>query len=261
MESTTAERTGGVPADQERALPKEIVIRCSRWTPSVGGKAQVKQYTVPYVKGMTVLDALLYVKENIDPSLSFRYSCRMGICGSCGMLVNGRPMLACETQITELPPKPVETEPLSNYDPIRDLATDFSDFFAHYRFVKPYLIREDTAEQDSTTIQYPQTERDRLQYLQFSYCIMCGLCDAACPPYAMDTEYLGPQALAAAYRWMADTRDEGRAERASAVDQPHGCWQCHVAQTCSVVCPKGIDPALGIQLLKRLLLFRSIAKQ
>ncbi len=140
------------------------------------------------------------------------------------------------------------------------MAADFRDFFAHYKFVKPYLIRGDKAEQEGKATQFLQTERDRLQYLQFSYCIMCGLCDSACPPYVMDPKYLGPQALAASYRWMADTRDEGREERAATVDHEHGCWQCHVAQTCSVVCPKGIDPALGVQLLKRLLIFKSIQK-
>jgi len=258
MESSAEVKRAEVASGREAAMPKEVTIRCSRWTPSIGGKPHVKEYRVPYSQGMTVLDALLYVKENIDPSLSFRYSCRMGICGSCGMLINGRPMLACETQIKELPPGPVETEPLTNYDPVRDLATDFTDFFAHYAFVRPYLIRTDREEQEKPAKQYLQTERDRLKYLQFSYCIMCGLCDAACPPYAMDTRYLGPQALAAAFRWMADSRDEGSKEREPTVDHEHGCWQCHIAQTCSVVCPKGIDPALGIQGLKRLLIMKSL---
>jgi len=256
--ATASEKEMNVSSEPGFTPPKEVVIRCSRWTPSVGGKPAVKEYKVPYSQGMTVLDALLYAKENIDASLSFRYSCRMGICGSCGMLINGRPMLACETQIKELPPGPIETEPLANYDTIRDLATDFTDFFAHYRFVKPYLIRADKDEQEKPAKQYPQTEKDRLKYLQFSYCIMCGLCDAACPPVAMDPKYLGPQALAASFRWMADSRDEGRAERAETVDHEHGCWQCHVAMTCSVVCPKGIDPALGIQMLNRLLILKRL---
>jgi len=256
--ATASEKETGISSEHGFTAPKEVVIRCSRWSPSVGGKPEVKEYKVPYSQGMTVLDALLYAKENIDPGLSFRYSCRMGICGSCGMLVNGRPMLACETQIKELPPGPIETEPLTNYDTIRDLATDFADFFLHYKFVKPYLIRADKGEQEQPATQYLQTEKDRLKYLQFSYCIMCGLCDAACPPVAADPKYLGPQALAAAFRWMADTRDEGRAERAETVDHEHGCWQCHLAMTCSVVCPKGIDPALGIQMLKRLLILKTI---
>lgn len=254
MEAAAVEKGGGA----EFKPPKEVIIRTSRWQPSVGGKPAVKEYKVPYSPGMTVLDALLYIKENVDASLSFRYSCRMGICGSCGMLINGRPMLACETQIKELPPGPIETEPLTNYDPIRDLAADFTDFFAHFKFVKPYLIRSDKAEQEKPGRQFLQTEKDRLKYLQFSYCIMCGLCNAACPPVAMDPQYLGPQALAASYRWMADSRDEGRKERTESIDHEHGCWQCHVAMTCSVVCPKGIDPALGIQLLKRLLILKNL---
>src|SRR4030067_569418 len=131
MESSAEVKRAEVASGREAAMPKEVIIRCSRWTPSVGGKPQVKEYKVPYSQGMTVLDALLYVKENIDQSLSFRYSCRMGICGSCGMLINGRPMLACGAQIKELPPGPVETEPLTNYDPVRDLATDFTTFSAH----------------------------------------------------------------------------------------------------------------------------------
>ncbi len=256
--ASSTEKRGNVGAEHESASPKEVVIRCSRWSPSVGGKPTVKEYKVPYFQGMTVLDALLYAKENLDQTISFRYSCRMGICGSCGMLINGRPMLACETQVKELPLGPIETEPLAGYDPIRDLATDFTDFFAHHRFVKPYLIRKDREEQERPARSYLQTEKDRLKYLQFSYCIMCGLCGSACPPYVADPNYLGPQALAQAYRWMADSRDEGREERAVTVDHEHGCWQCHLAQTCSVVCPKGIDPALGIQLLKRLLILKSI---
>jgi succinate dehydrogenase / fumarate reductase iron-sulfur subunit len=192
MATATAEEEAKTASKPSYIPPREVVIRTSRWLPSVGGKPTVREFKVPYSPGMTVLDALLYVKENLDASLSFRYSCRMGICGSCGMLINGRPMLACETQIKELPPGPIETEPLANYDTVRDLAADFTDFFAHHRFAKPYLVRSDKDEQEKPTKQYPQTERDRLKYLQFSYCIMCGLCDAACPPVAMDPEYLGP---------------------------------------------------------------------
>jgi len=214
----------------------------------------LRKYGVPYTRGMTVLEALHYVKEKIDPTLSYRYSCRMGICGSCAMTINGVPMLACETQVSQLDSDTVTVEPLRNFPVVRDLVTDMDRFFAAHRSVKPYLIRRDVGYQESSEREYLQTDEERLNYLQFSYCIMCGLCDAACPIFSADQRFLGPQALAQSYRYMADRRDEGFEDRVNDVDHSHGCWRCHLAGSCSVVCPKGVDPELGIQLLKRLII-------
>jgi succinate dehydrogenase / fumarate reductase iron-sulfur subunit len=212
-------------------------------------------FTFPITKGMTVLDALLWLKEHNVPGLAFRYSCRMGICGSCGILINGEPMLACETQITSVDGDAVQVAPLPNFPVIRDLVTEFQGFFHHHAQVTPYLIRKDPTE--TLDRELLQTEDEKLRYYQFTMCIMCGLCNAACPVAGVDQDYLGPQALAQAYRFIADSRDEGWPQRKMSLDTMHGCWGCTVAGSCSAACPKGVDPALAVQLAKRQVLFRS----
>lgn len=241
---------------EEAARPATILVRVYRHNPRVAGDPpRMVTYRVPLKKGLTVLDALLWVKEHVDPGLAFRYSCRMGICGSCGMLINGKPSLGCETQVAELGTEVVEVGPLTNYPVVRDVATDFTDFYSHHNRVKPYLIRKDDAGLKPIEKELLQTEEEKLEYYQFTMCIMCGLCNSACPIVGMDREYLGPQALAQAYRFATDSRDQGWPERAAVVDTPHGCWRCELAGSCSAVCPKGVDPALGIQLLKRTVVF------
>ncbi len=236
---------------------RTILLRVYRHNPSArGDEPRMVTYCVPYRKGLTALDALLWVKENVDSGLAFRYSCRMGICGSCGMLINGKPMLGCETQISELGTDVVEVGPLTNYPVVRDVATDFTDFLSHHNRVKPYLIRKENGEGKPVEKELLQTEEQKLEYYQFTMCIMCGLCDAACPIVAMDREFLGPQALAQAYRFAVDSRDQGWPERKEILDSPHGCFRCELAGSCSAVCPKGVDPGMGVQLLKRRILHR-----
>jgi succinate dehydrogenase / fumarate reductase iron-sulfur subunit len=136
---------------------------------------------------------------------------------------------------------------------MRDLVTDFSQFFDHHKNVEPY-IQNDKADMDAHQItkmsEFMQSPEDVDKFLQFSYCIKCGLCYSACPTVAMDTKFPGPQALAQAYRYFADTRDEATKDRLELVDDKHGIFRCHFAGSCSTVCPKGVDPALGIQLLR-----------
>jgi len=240
-----------------RAQPAgTVLLRVFRYNPNTKDEPTMVTFRVPVTKGMTVLDALLWAKEHVDPGLALRYSCRMGICGSCGMMINGEPKLGCETQIAELGAATVEVGPLPNYPIVRDVATDFTDFFSHHRRIKPYLIHKDNGGLKPVEREVLQTEEQKLGYYQFTMCIMCGLCDAACPIVAMDQEFLGPQALAQAYRFAADSRDEGWPERAAIADSPHGCFRCELAGSCSAVCPKGVDPALGVQLLKREVLRR-----
>lgn len=241
--------------------PQTILLKVFRYNPKAKGEGpRMVTYRVPMSKGLTVLDALLWVKENLDNGLSFRYSCRMGICGSCGMLINGKPMLGCETQIAELGTDTVEVGPLTNYEVIRDVATDFTDFFSHHNKIKPYLIRKENGEGQPIEKELLQTEEQKLEFYQFTMCIMCGLCDAACPIVGMDREYLGPQALAQAYRFAIDSRDQGWPERSEVVDSPHGCFRCELAGSCSAVCPKGVDPALGVQLLKKQTIHRKLSR-
>ncbi|MDW8041378.1 MAG: succinate dehydrogenase iron-sulfur subunit [Nitrososphaerota archaeon] len=221
-----------------------------RFDPSTDSKKRYETYEVPYWNGMTVLDGLLYIKERIDHTLAIRYSCRMGICGSCGMTVNGLPKLACYTQVKEVGMN-LKVEPLRNHPLVRDLVTDFADFFQKHRSVRPWLIRKDIEEQENPTSQYLQSDAELERYVQFSYCISCGLCYAACPVVAALPEFPGPQSLAFLYRYLADSRDQSRSERLRMVDEFSGIWRCHFAGSCSQVCPKGVDPALAIQLLRR----------
>lgn len=204
---------------------------------------------------MSILDCLFYIKENLDATLSFRASCRMGICGSCAMYINGFPRLACETQVLALRSEVIEIKPLPNYNIIKDLVVDLTPLFHKHRQIKPWIITSDPAELDQPTQEYLQSPAQLEQYLQFAYCLKCGICLAACPTMATDKEFLGPQALAQAFRYNSDTRDVGLEERMAVVDTLHGLWRCHMAGACADACPKGVDPALAIQLMKRETIF------
>lgn len=234
---------------------QRITLKVYRENRSQKTGSHYDTFKVPYRKWTTVLDALLYVKSYIDSSVAIRYSCRMASCGSCGMKINGIPKLACYTKISELETSTIECEPLSNFPIIRDLVTDFSRFFTHHKDMQPYLKAKDNLETDTKkgTFSFYQSPEDVDKYLQFSYCIKCGLCNSACPTVGTDLKFPGPQALAQQYRYFADTRDESK-NRLDIVDDRHGIWRCHFAGSCSKVCPKGVDPALGIQLLRSYML-------
>ena len=229
----------------------EVVFRIRRFDPTTDAAPRWEDYRLPYTKGMTVLDGLKAVKEAQSPTLSWRSSCRMGVCGSCGMFINARPRLACNTQITELGTSTVTVAPLPNFEIIRDLVPDLRPMFDAHAALMPHLIREDTAEMFEPTGEYFQTPHELEQFLQFTYCIKCGCCMAACPTLATDLFYLGPMPLAAAQRYNEDTRDDGRAARSQLTGAAHGAFSCHYAGECSRACPKGVDPARAIQHLKR----------
>jgi len=231
-----------------------VTLRIFRQNPTGHVKAHFQTLQIPTEPGMTVLSALLYAKEKLDHSIAIRYSCRMASCGSCGMKVNGLPRLACYTQLSELGKGPITVEPLEHYPSVRDLVTDFQGFFEKHGSVRPYIVRRDQAEQETSKSEYNQRPLELEDFLQFSYCIKCGLCNAACPTVASDATFIGPQALGQAYRYVSDSRDEGAHERISLIDNAHGIWRCHFAGACSFVCPKGVDPALAIQRLRKLVL-------
>jgi succinate dehydrogenase / fumarate reductase iron-sulfur subunit len=228
-----------------------IKLVVQRFDPEKDKEPRFEEFSVPYRKGMTVLDAILYARDYIDHSIAVRFSCRMASCGSCGMRINGKPKLACYTQVSELNTERVVVQPMDNFPIIKDLATDFDEFFERHEELMPYLIREDKKEQENPSSEYIMKPEELERILQFTYCIKCGLCYSVCPTVATDRLFPGPQALAQAYRYVEDVRDEGGEERLKVLDNPHGIWRCHFAGSCSAVCPKGVDPALGIQLLRR----------
>ena len=213
------------------------------------------EFHVPVKRWTTVLDALLDAKSYQDSSIGIRYSCRMASCGSCGMKINGIPRLACYTKISDLDTNTITCEPLPNFPYIRDLVTDFSQFFNHHRSVMPFIQNKKADIPNVNELsEYEQSPQDLDKFLQFSYCIKCGLCYSACPTVATDLKFPGPQALSQAYRYFADSRDSDKSKRLKVIDTSHGIWRCHFAGSCSNVCPKGVDPALGIQLLRSHLL-------
>lgn len=251
----------GIQKNKGRKNPEiirnKILVKVLRANRIRGDSVHYDTFDIPVQRWSTVLDALLYAKSYLDSSIGIRYSCRMASCGSCGMKINGIPRLACYTKISELEGNTIVCEPLSNFPHLRDLVTDFTQFFEHHKDMKPYIQNENALTSDMKLSEYKQLPEDVDKYLQFSYCIKCGLCYSACPSVGTDTKFPGPQALAQAYRYFADSRDTATKERLDTVDNRHGIWRCHFAGSCSVVCPKGVDPALGIQLLKRHLMSNS----
>jgi succinate dehydrogenase / fumarate reductase iron-sulfur subunit len=242
-------------------IGESFKLRVARENPAKKSSRSYQEFRIPYEAGMTVLSALLHAKEYSDHSIAIRYSCRMASCGSCGMMINGMPKLACYTQVTELPGSTITVGPLDHYPLVRDLVTNFEGFFDKHRSASPFLLRNDAIEQSSSASEFAQSGEELNDFLQFSYCIKCGLCNAACPTMTNDPAFIGPQALGQAYRYIADSRDEGAIQRLQAIDSEHGIWRCHFAGSCSFVCPKGVDPALAIQKLRRLTLSKSAARR
>lgn len=234
----------------------KIKVRVRRFNPEISSEKTFSEYELDVETGMTVLDGLIWIKENLDPTLSFRYSCRMGVCGSCGMLVNGYPHLACHTQILEVTKSVLTVEPLPNHPNVRDLVCDMQDFFDKHRSVKPFILRNEP-DNRKVEAELKQTPDEYESYIQFSYCVKCGICVSACPTCATDGEYTGPQALAQALRYSEDSRDDGASERMDAVGREHGIFNCHYAGACSEACPKGVDPAFAIQLFKKNMALKS----
>jgi succinate dehydrogenase / fumarate reductase, iron-sulfur subunit len=228
----------------------DIMLNIQRGGSNKKAEISYDSYRVPVSRWTTVLDALIYVKERLDSSVAIRFSCRMASCGSCGMRINGIPRLACYTKISELGTDTITCEPLPNFPLIRDLVTDFQQFFDHHRKIQPYIQNTHPDPSIERLSEFKQTPQEVDEFLQFSYCIKCGLCYSACPTVATDTKFPGPQALAQAYRYFADNRDDSAQKRLDIVDEKHGVWRCHFAGSCSMVCPKGVDPALGIQMLR-----------
>ncbi len=223
---------------------RTITLSATRYHPQDSAPRR-QSYTVPYEEDMVVLDALNYIKGHVDGSLTFRWSCRMGICGSCGMMVNGVPKLTCAAFLRDYYPKAVVVEPLVNFPVIRDLVIDMTDFMDKLSTIKPWIIRQSEGPLERGA--YRQTPAQVEQFQQYSMCINCMLCYAACPVYALEPKFLGPAAIALARRYNLDSRDQGKVERLNVLAASDGIWECTFVGECSVVCPKSVDPAKAIQ--------------
>jgi len=219
---------------------KIVEFRISRYDPETG-RHYVSTYKVPVIKGTTLLDALLYIKDNLDPTLTFRYSCRMGQCGSCGILVNGKPMLACYTQVLDLNSDVIVIEPLPGMPVIRDLVVDVKPFFGMYRRIKPYLIKPEEAMKSPE--EFRQPPENFWEIWDLTVCIKCSICYASCP-VNIDDSFFGPAALATNYRFMVDVRDEGLEERLNAASET--VWLCTSCNSCTLMCPKRVDGASSV---------------
>ncbi len=229
-------------------MPTTFRLDVARYRPEKESEPTFQSYEVPYRKEWVVLDALNYIKDLLDGSLSFRWSCRMGVCGSCGMMVNGEPKLTCSTFLTDYLPGPIRVEPLQYFPIVRDLVVDISDFMQKLRRVKPWVIR--AQEKPLEEGEYRQTPDELDRYKQFSMCINCTLCYAACPVYGLEPSFIGPAAIALAQRYNRDSRDEAAAERNRILSHDDGIWACTFVGECTKACPKNVDPAGAIQQYK-----------
>jgi fumarate reductase iron-sulfur subunit len=225
-----------------------VALAVTRYRPEVETEPISQTYEVPFRKDWVVLDALNYIKDRLDGSLSFRWSCRMGVCGSCGMMVNGFPKLTCSTFLSDHLPGPIHVEPLRYFPVVRDLVVDITDFMQKLKQVHPWIIRK--AEKPLADGEYLQTPDQLDRYKPFSMCINCLLCYAACPIYGLESSFVGPAAIALAQRYNLDSRDEAAQQRHEILSAHGGIWECTFVGECSKVCPKNVDPAGAIQQYK-----------
>lgn len=229
-------------------MSKRIIeLEILRYDPEQNDDPYFQIYTAPYHEHWVVLDAINYVKDELDRTLSYRWSCHMAVCGSCGMVVDGEPALACNTFLRDCPQR-IRIEPLQNFPIERDLVVVMDDFMDKLGSVKPYMVAK--AAKDISAGEQLQTPAELARFKQYTSCINCLLCYSACPQYAIDDSFVGPAALALAHRYNLDSRDVGRSAREDVVASNAGVWECSFVGACSDVCPKSVDPAAAIQQLK-----------
>ncbi len=224
-----------------------VTLDVLRYRPESESEPVFESYEVPCEEEWVVLDALNYIKDNLDRTLSYRWSCHMAVCGSCGMAVNGEPVLSCKSFIRDLPDR-IKVEPLENFPIERDLIVDMESSMSKIESVRPYLIpKEELADEHGT---FTQSPAELKKFKPFSMCINCMLCYSVCPQFALNEGFAGPAALALAHRYNMDSRDEGRSVREDIVASNTGIWECTFVGACSEVCPKSVDPAAAIQQTK-----------
>ena len=229
-------------------------LRIYRFDPDSGANPRLDTFQLESGSvGPMVLDALIQIKAAIDSSLTFRRSCREGICGSCAMNINGVNCLACTTAMADLPAE-IRIYPLPHMPVVKDLVPDLTNFYAQYAAVKPWLQTRTPAPPDRERL---QSKEDQERIDRPAACILCACCSTACPSYWWNSErFLGPAALLAAYRWIIDSRDEATGERLDELDDPFRLYRCHTIMNCTDVCPKDLNPARAIAEIKKMLVER-----
>ena len=238
--------------EAERDLSGEdtYALKVFRYDPEVAAKQEPRfdEFHVPFHKGMTVLDALMYARDHYDSSLTFRHSCRQAVCGSDALFVNGRQRLGCQTQLADLE-EPVRIEPLPHQEVVKDLVVDMEHFYDQMDAVEPYFDAEETPDGEEQR----QSRENHEKVKMSTRCIWCGACMSSCNIAAGDNQYLGPAAINKAYRFAMDEREgENRKEhRMEILEQEHGVWRCQTQFSCTEVCPKDIPLTEHIQELKR----------
>ncbi len=230
-------------------------FRVYRYDPDLDANPRVDTYTVDLEScGPMVLDALIKIKNEIDPTLTFRRSCREGVCGSCAMNIGGGNTLACTKAIADISGA-VSIYPLPHMPVVKDLVPDMTNFYAQYASIQPYLQTKSAAPEK----EWKQAPEDRAKLDGLYECILCACCSTACPSYWWNSErYLGPAALLQSYRWLIDSRDENTGERLDNLEDPFRLYRCHTIMNCANTCPKGLNPAQAIGEIKQLLVKRSV---
>ncbi len=229
-------------------------FRIYRWDPDTADNPRMDTYEVDLDKcGPMVLDAIIKIKNEIDPTLTFRRSCREGICGSCAMNIDGTNTLACTRGIDEVKGD-VAIYPLPHLPVVKDLVPDLTHFYAQYASIKPWIRTQSATPPDRERF---QSREDRAQLDGLYECILCACCSTACPSYWWNGDrYLGPAILLQAYRWIADSRDESTGERLDDLEDPFRLYRCHTIMNCTATCPKGLNPAKAIAEIKKAMLAR-----
>ena len=235
------------------------IFKVYRWDPEVDENPRMDEYRIDLDKcGPMVLDALFYIKNEIDPTLTFRRSCREGICGSCSMNIDGTNTLAC-TKATSDCKGDVPVRPLPHTEVIKDLVPDLSLLYAQYESIQPYLQTE-SAPPTRERLQSPE-DADKLNGHDGrgpAACILCFCCSTSCPSYWWNTEkFLGPAVLLQAWRWLADSRDDATGERLDGLQDPFRLYRCHTIMNCTNTCPKGLNPAKAIAEIKKMMVERT----
>jgi succinate dehydrogenase / fumarate reductase, iron-sulfur subunit len=230
-------------------------FRIYRYDPDSGANPRLDTYFVDRGEcGPMILDGLIWIKSNIDPTLTFRRSCREGICGSCAMNIDGGNTLACTRGMDEVK-HPIKIYPLPHLAVVKDLVPDLATFYAQHASIEPWLHTQ-TREPEK---EWRQSEGDRAKLDGLYECILCACCSTACPSYWWNGErYLGPAALLQAYRWLIDSRDEATGERLDYLEDPFRLYRCHTIMNCAQTCPKGLNPAKAIAEIKKMMVERQI---